>query len=180
MIGVIVDKSNCLADKQSMPAKRRTAAKSAPAVSRGRLERLLGYWLRQAQLRVFQDFAAAMDGVTPGQLGAVLLVEANPGMTQSALAAALGIDRSTAVALIDRLQRHGLVRRAPRDGDRRANALELDGGTALLARLLKRLEAHERRIARGLSPGERRQLIALLRRVAPDARPRRRAEGGRR
>lgn len=141
--------------------------KQAAAVRSGRLETLLGYWLRRAQLRVFQDFAATMGGLTPGQLGAVLLVEANPGMTQSALAGALGIDRSTAVALIDRLQRHGLVRRSKRAGDRRANALALDGGAALLARLVERLQAHERRIAQDLSAAERRQLIALLKRIAP-------------
>jgi len=150
-----------------MAARTKITENGRDVVRRGRLEPLLGYWLRRAQLRVFQDFVATMDGLTPGQLGAVLLVEANPGMTQSALAAALGIDRSTAVALIDRLQRHGLVRRSPRAGDRRANALELDGGAAVLAHLVKRLDAHERRIARALSAAERRQLIALLRRLAP-------------
>ena len=49
----------------------------------------------RAQVRVFQDFAAAKTGLqlTPGQVGALLLIEANQGLSQSQLGAALGIDR---------------------------------------------------------------------------------------
>lgn len=141
----------------------------APVVL-GRLEHLLGYALRRAQVRVFQDFAVEMKefGLTPGQLGALLLIDANKGLSQSELGAALGIDRSSVVPLIDRLQRRGWVRRAARASDRRAHALELaPGGTALMERLLPRLAAHEERIAAGLSPAERQRLFDLLARVAP-------------
>jgi DNA-binding MarR family transcriptional regulator len=141
-------------------------------VSHGRLDLLLGYALRRAQLRVFADFARAMAALrlTPGQLGAVLLVEANPGLSQSALAAALGIDRSTAVALIDALQRRGLIRRRQDVRDRRVNALELGAtGRRALAGVLRQLEAHEARIAADLAPAERRELMRLLARVAPAA-----------
>jgi DNA-binding MarR family transcriptional regulator len=136
----------------------------------GRLEKLLGYALRRAQVRVFQDFAAEMKefGLTPGQLGALLLIEANKGLNQSELGNALGIDRSSVVPLIDRLQRRGWVRRAARASDRRAHALELaPGGAALIQRLMPHLEAHEVRIAAGLSPAERERLFALLSGVAP-------------
>lgn len=138
-------------------------------ISNGRLDRLLGYALRRAQLRVFADFANAMakPRLTPGQLGAVLLVEANPGISQSALAASLGIDRSTAVALIDGLQRRDLIRRRPDAADRRVNALELGGaGRRALGRVLRQLDAHETRIAADLAQAERRQLMRLLARVA--------------
>lgn len=136
----------------------------------GRLEQLLGYALRRAQVRVFQDFAAEMNalGLTPGQLGALFLIEANRGLSQSELGAALGIDRSSVVPLIDRLQKRGWVRRAARASDRRAHALELaPAGIALLARLLPRLEAHETRIAADLAPGDRQRLLDLLAKVAP-------------
>jgi DNA-binding MarR family transcriptional regulator len=135
----------------------------------GRLEKLLGYALRRAQVRVFQDFAAEMKefGLTPGQLGALLLIEANKGLNQSELGNALGIDRSSVVPLIDRLQRRGWVRRAPQASDRRAHALELaPGGAALIAKFMPHLEAHEARIAAGLSPAEREKLFALLSGVA--------------
>ena len=135
----------------------------------GRLQRLLGYAVRRAQVGVFQDFAAGMKefGLTPGQLGALLLIEANKGLSQSELGLALGIDRSSVVPLIDRLQKRGWVRRAQRATDRRAHALELaPGGVAMLTRLQPHLDAHEERIAGDLSLVERQRLFDLLTRVA--------------
>jgi DNA-binding MarR family transcriptional regulator len=106
-------------------------------------------------------------GLTPGQLGALLLIEANPGLSQSQLGAALGIDRSSVVPLLDKLQALDLVRRTARATDRRTHALELgDAGAALIRRILPVLDAHERRIAAGLSASERQMLMALLERVA--------------
>lgn len=151
------------------------AADSAPrtgaraAILLGRLDQLLGYSLRRAQIRVFQDFEAEMNelGLTPGQLGALFLIEANRGLSQSELGVALGIDRSSVVPLIDRLQKRGWVRRAARLSDRRAHALELaPPGVALLGRLIPRLEVHEARIAGRLSPAERKRLFELLAKVA--------------
>ena len=137
----------------------------------GLLSNLLGYNLRLAQVRVFQDFAGAMAdfGLTPGQLGALLLIEARHGLSQSALASALGIDRSSAVPLIDGLQGRGLIRRSAHADDRRKHALALTAaGAALLERLRPQLDAHERRIARRLSLAERARLIECLGRVARD------------
>jgi DNA-binding MarR family transcriptional regulator len=135
----------------------------------GRLSGLLGYSVRRAQIRVFQDFAAEMAslGLTPGQLGALLLIEANKGLSQTRLGAALGIDRSSVVPLLDRLEAQDLIRRTPHASDRRTHALGLtDIGTALIRRILPQLDAHERRIAAALSPSERRQLMQLLDRIA--------------
>ena len=63
-----------------------------PALERGVLEELLGYHLRRSQVSVFQDFARAMDGMalTPGQFGVLALIQANPGLSQSALGQAMG------------------------------------------------------------------------------------------
>jgi DNA-binding MarR family transcriptional regulator len=155
--------------RREEPTDDTPRARARAPLQLGRLERLLGYALRRAQVRVFQDFAAEMKefGLTPGQLGALLLIEANKGLSQSELGNALGIDRSSVVPLIDRLQRRGWVRRAARASDRRAHALELaPGGTALIARFLPHLEAHEARIAAGLSPADRERLFALLSGIA--------------
>lgn len=119
---------------------------------------------------MFADFEASVGtegGPTPGRLGALLLIEGNPGLTQTALGRALGIDRSSVVPLVARLMREGLVRRDAH-ADRRAHALALaPAGVALLARLRPALAGHEKRIARGFRPAERRQLMRLLARVAP-------------
>ena len=133
------------------------------------LPQLLGYQLRRAQLRMFTDFAAAMDAVqiTPGQFGVLVLIAANPGSTQSALARAIGIERSTMVAVIDTLEGRTLVERRPSPVDRRSYALVLSaGGLRMMDRLRPLVRAHEDRIAGNLSPAERRQLIDLLRRMS--------------
>jgi DNA-binding MarR family transcriptional regulator len=128
----------------------------------GGLPGLLGYRLRLAQQAVFRDFAASVGEVSPGRFGILLLIEANPGVTQSRLAAAVHLDRSTMVGVIHTLQGRGLVERR-RGEDRRTNGLWLTrAGRGLVARLRRRIGAHERRIAARLSAAERAQLIVLL------------------
>jgi len=118
---------------------------------------------------VFQNFVQAMAGhdVTPGQFGVLQVIAANPGLSQTELGNAIGIDRSTVVAVIDRLEGRDLVVRAPSPHDRRSYALRLsEHGAAVLAELEARVRAHEEEIARGLAPAERRTLIDLLSRLA--------------
>ena len=132
----------------------------------GVLEELLGYRLRLAQQALFRDFAASVGEVSPGRVGILLLVEANPGVTQSRLAHAVHLDRSTMVGVIDALEARGLIERR-RGEDRRTNGLWLTrGGRSLLARLKDRFEAHERRFASRLSAAERTQLVALLEKLS--------------
>jgi len=132
----------------------------------GTLSGLLGYRLRLAQQIVFRDFAKTVAELSPGRVGILLLIDANPGVTQSDLAHAVGLDRSTMVGLLDTLEdRHLLERR--RGEDRRTNGLWLTrAGRSLLGRLKKRIELHERRVAARLSVAERAQLIALLEKLA--------------
>ena len=140
----------------------------APALDRAALTGLLGYSLRRAQLRAFQDFAETMApfDLSPGQLGVLLLVRGNPGLNQSALAKAMGLDRSTIVAVIDRLEGRGLMRRARSPDDRRSHALGLtDGGTTFLQQVEPHLRRHEDRLAAGLSAPERKTLTGLLNRI---------------
>ena len=135
----------------------------------GRLASLLGYRLRRAEVFAFQNFAAHLggDGISPGQLGVLLLVEANPGSNQTRIGKALGIDRSTLVSIIDMLEKRGLIRREPSPTDRRSHALMLsDEGAGFLRAIRPRLDAHEAEIARNLSAAERAQIIDLLQRLA--------------
>lgn len=136
--------------------------------SEGILPELLGYQLRRTQLEVFADFERAMSGIdlTPGQFGVLARISANPGLTQSALGRAVGLERSTVVAVIDKLERRKLVVRGEAEGDRRANALMLsEDGQTLFREATRRVRQHERRIARHLSPAEAKSLAALLRKM---------------
>jgi DNA-binding MarR family transcriptional regulator len=157
-------------------AKRENAADAtAPRVDRGRLPQLLGYRLRLAQLAVFADFARGCGelGVTPGVYGALELLARNPGLSQSALAQALRLDRSSLVPVIDRLEDLGWARRTEVPGDRRRYGLGLTAaGRKVLAAATARVLRHERRIAALLTEREAKQLAALLGRIAeelPDA-----------
>ena len=134
----------------------------------GVLPTLIGYNLRRAQLKVFQNFQSTMSpfDLTPGQFGVLTLINENEGLSQSDLGTALGIDRSTMVAVIDRLEGRDLVVRGPSPSDRRSYALRLSAhGKKVMADILPRLREHEAAIAGALSESEQATLISLLRRV---------------
>jgi DNA-binding MarR family transcriptional regulator len=132
----------------------------------GPLPGLLGYRLRLAQQAVFRDFAATVSELPPGRVGILLLIEANPGVTQSRLAHAVGLDRSTLVGVLHALEAGGFVERR-RGVDRRTNGLWLTrNGRTLVASLRRRIRGHERRVAARLTASERGQLLGLLEKLA--------------
>ena len=138
----------------------------ASALDQGLLPELIGYRLRLAQQAVFRDFAASVPGLSPGRVGMLLLIEANPGVTQSRLAHAVSRDRSTMVGVLDQLEAKGLIERR-RGADRRTNGVWLTrAGRTVLARAKRAIAIHERRVAARLSPVERAQLLDLLARIA--------------
>lgn len=146
-----------------MPQRPRTETE----LDHGILPDLIGYQLRLAQLAVFRDFERTVGdlGISPGRVGVLVLVNGNPGITQSRLAEAVGLDRSTLVPVLDGLERRGLVERR-RGEDRRTNGLSLTtSGKLLLGRIKRRISAHERRMLTGMSDSERGQLMALLGRL---------------
>jgi len=132
----------------------------------GLLPGLLGYRLRLVQQAVFRDFAKSVSDLPPGRVGILLLIDANPGVTQSRLAQAVGLDRSTLVGVLHALAAQELVERR-RGEDRRTNGLWLTrGGRALVASLKQRIRLHERRVAARLTAHERAQLLLLLEKLA--------------
>lgn len=154
---------------------RPPAKTPAAKLDRGLLPSLLGYALRRTQSAVFSDFAATFStagaALTPGEFGLLVLVERNAGLSQMTLARALGIDRSTLVPILDRLQSRGLLvrRRSPTDGRTHALALTPAGDKALVC-FTGLVRAHEKRIASRLSTAETLRLIGLLEKVRAGAR----------
>ena len=137
---------------------------SDDGLDHGILPKLVGYQLRLAQLAVFRDFERSVGelGVSPGRFGVLVLIHGNPGITQSRLAEAVGLDRSTLVPVLDGLERRALIERR-RGEDRRTNGLRLTpSGKQLLRRTKRRILAHERSMVSGLTESEREQLVALL------------------
>src|SRR6185437_9656882 len=97
----------CLLPKQSPFTTRSMARPSAKTpvrnLDRGMLPSLLGYVLRRTQSAVFADFAAtfakAGEALTPGEFGLLVLVDRNAGLSQMALAHALGLTAAGEKAL---------------------------------------------------------------------------------
>lgn len=142
-------------------------------VDLGGLPGMLGYHLRCAQVAVFQHFNRALGGyeISPPQFGAMVLIDANPGISQSAVAEVLRFDRSTLVQIVDRLESRGFVVREPSEQDRRSHALRLTkDGSQFLTTLISENAAHERAVSDRLSEKEQVQLNTLLEKLHdPDA-----------
>ena len=103
-------------------------------------------------------------GLTRVQWQALLLIaRAEGGLTQREIAEHLDIGAPATVALVDRMERDGLVERTPVPGDRRRNAVCT---TAASRRLLGRIEdaagTLRREIMGGLTRTEIETLHALL------------------
>ena len=149
-------------------AKRRIEGRGDAPASLGILPGLLGYQIRHANLKVVGGFAEriAPYRLTAAQFGLLVLVGANPGATQAALARAFGSNRSLMVRLIDKLEGEGLVDRRARPGDRRSNAIVLtEPGARLLERLTREVRDFEDGVTACLSREETGTLLALLRRI---------------
>jgi len=129
------------------------------------LDGLLGYRLRRAQGAMHRDYMAAVAGLNLTQkLNAVLwLINANPGVSQVSVAAALGMDRATMMALIDRLEDRKFVVRKRSTVDRRRQELYLTpAGQTILRKAKARIAAHEERFKALFKPAELAMLLAAL------------------
>ncbi|MEW6769686.1 MAG: MarR family transcriptional regulator [Pseudomonadota bacterium] len=136
------------------------------------LSQYVGYPLKRAQLRLFENFircVAPLD-LTPAQFSVLLLLEKNPGRNQTEIAGALGILRPNFVAMLDELEKRGLCSRVRSNNDRRSHILALtEKGTAVLARAKKLIEAkHEARLRELLGDGNRALLLAMLEKIAEE------------
>ncbi|HKI63002.1 MAG TPA: MarR family transcriptional regulator [Burkholderiales bacterium] len=140
-----------------------------PGLDYGVLDELLGYSLRRAQVALFLAFHAATQGkhITPPRFTALVIVGANPGISQSTLGAVLGIARSGAMLLTDWMVGRGMVERRRRPDDGRAWGLHLTRrGTQALDKMKAAVLAEDRRRAAKLSAAERRELLRLLEKLA--------------
>ncbi len=140
------------------------------AVQLGELAELLGYSLKRAQLKVFEDFlrCVAPLQLTPAQFSVLLLLDRNPGRNQTEIANTLGILRPNFVAMIDTLESRDLCARMRSSNDRRSHILVLtDKGRAVLARAKKLVaNKHEARLDELLGAANRAALLSMLSRIA--------------
>jgi DNA-binding MarR family transcriptional regulator len=138
----------------------------------GELAELLGYSLKRAQLKVFEDFlrCVAPLQLTPAQFSVLLLLDRNPGRNQTEIANTLGILRPNFVSMLDALESRGLCTRMRSTNDRRSHILVLtDKGRAVLARAKKLVASkHEARLNELLGPANRVALLEMLSKIAAE------------
>ena len=141
------------------------AVDETSGLSLGQLDGLLGFHLRMASAAVARDFAATLDDLelTQKQCAVLELIAANPQVSQIDMAATLGMDRATMMAVVDRLDDRGLVLRAASQRDRRRQELTLsETGQTLLRDARRRIAQHERRFLDRLGPERAERLMQLL------------------
>lgn len=138
------------------------------------LDGLLGYRLRRAQGAMHRHYMAAAEdlALTQKQTATLWLVNGNAGVSQVALATALGMDRATMMSIIDRLEERGLVIRKRSSEDRRRQELYLTpAGQTILRKVKARIAKHEERFKSLFTPAELAALLEALQRFQDAADP---------
>jgi len=148
------------------PPRKGARRDAAAPLGLGVLENHLGYFLRRAQVAVFQDFIRTLAeiDISPAQYSVLVVIGANRGPSQAEVAEFLGIERARLVRMLDHLEKRGLTQRLPSATDRRSHALHL---TAAGQKTLKRAKAlagtHETRLLGRIGAGHHKLLLELLR-----------------
>jgi DNA-binding MarR family transcriptional regulator len=141
---------------------------SRRSINFGPLTDYVGYALRRAQMAATTGYLEAMEGVDlrPTQFSVLILINANPGIRQTEVCAALGLQKANFVPLLNELQRRGLAVRKPGSPDRRASALHLTPhGEEVLQKANLLHAAWEESLSTRLGPKGKEQLLGLLRKL---------------
>lgn len=144
---------------------------SSKPIARDKAPSTLAFLLSQVGIYASGRFAkriAALD-LHPPQFRVLNMVDAAEGLSQQAIGEAIGAPPSRMVAIVDELERRGLVERRPHPSDRRVRALYLTAeGRELLERGRKLAAEHEEELARGMSEADRRRLVGLLQKIVAE------------
>jgi DNA-binding MarR family transcriptional regulator len=115
--------------------------------------------------RAFDEYMKPL-GITRAQWWIIAHLSRRDGMVQTELASMLDVGKPSLSAVIDRLEKSGLIERRPHPSDRRAKSIFM---TQKARKLLAQMQAAERKynelILCDLSEADRDQLLMLLERV---------------
>ena len=158
---------------RAKPVRKRAAAPAPPDVgddiNLGFFENALGFHLRTAHEAAFRAFLKRVSGsnTPPWRFAILALIDANPGLTQVALARTTRRDPSSLTPALDDLCDRGLVTRIRQVHNRRSYALSLTPlGKKVMQQLKASAVAHERELDRLVGPEHRDVFIQILKRIA--------------
>ncbi len=129
------------------------------------LDRSLGFLLHDVSrlLRRRFDQRAQALGLTRAQWSVIAHLYRNEGITQSALADLLEVEKITLARAIDRLEAAGWVERRPHPSDRRANCLYLTDKAYPIFDRMRELSMEVRAEAlAGIKPADLERLVGTL------------------
>lgn len=128
------------------------------------LENYPGYSLRRASATTMAKLAqrfAALD-LRPTEATVLLVIDANPNITQSEIGRMLDIASANMAPLVSRLADRELVERQPVDG--RSHGLALTStGLSVTAKVKKTVDAHEEELISKIPVAQRKAFLAALR-----------------
>jgi DNA-binding MarR family transcriptional regulator len=134
-----------------------------------RLTKLPSWLAGQAALRASRLVSEALgeEGFRRHHFAVMTALAEDGAASQAELGRRVWLDRSDLHAVLNELEREGLVARKQDARDRRRNLVELTpAGVSTLARLDARVDAAQERFVAPLTPAERRELLRLLTAVA--------------
>ena len=153
-------------DKRTNVPKHERAA--GTKVELGPLPKLLGYNIRRASQVSWRTYVGSIgeNKLRPGLFSLLCLVRANPGIAQIELGTHLGVDKASIVALLDRLERAGLIERRRCTRDRRRQGIFLtDGGGVELDALMSKVRKIERHLTHSFTKAELELFLGFLQRL---------------
>jgi DNA-binding MarR family transcriptional regulator len=157
-----------MASTSAPPASDRvTQVDDLPSLPPALADRI-GYLLAKTHLgmRTIADEALTPLGLDKKEYASLVLIASQGPLSQQALSVIQGCDRTTMVAVVDKLENDGLVVRRRNPLDRRAYALEItDKGRRVLGQADELVSKVEHDFLAPLSAVERRTLVDLLQRL---------------
>ncbi|RMS74098.1 MarR family winged helix-turn-helix transcriptional regulator [Pseudomonas savastanoi] len=132
------------------------------------LDDLIGYAMRRAQLKLFQNLIGRLSAhdLRPAQFSALAIIEQNPGLMQADLAKALAIEPPQVVPLLNKLEERALAVRVRCKPDKRSYGIFLSKSGETLLRELKQIAADsDLDSTSALDNQERQDLLRLLKKV---------------
>jgi len=155
-----------------MPRQKEAIAVTTPHVAGdediGEIRNIVGFHIRLAHGAVYRHFSetfAHLD-LTQKQVSVLWLVDDHPDIAQTDLAQRMRMDRATTMAIVDRLEARGFLKRGRSRSDGRKQTLNLtEGGRKALVTAKSAIRRHEHWLKSRFTDKEVDKLIELLTRI---------------
>jgi len=135
------------------------------------LDDLPGHHIRRLQqiaVGIFMDETADVN-ITPVQFALLFAASKETGLDQRTLAGRIGLDTSTIGAVVDRLERRGLIERKVSPDDKRVRLLSVTpAGKKLLQGVMPAMLRAQDRMLAPLPKADRAKFMAMVKRIVEE------------